>query len=147
MPSKLKLERDIIDLSDELGELRQQLVTSIQVQQAALRRVHLLPSNIASLVDSEAVGNGILTSDGQGMTYPIGGGIDLTVKPFEGLFELTDASGRNKPLVIEFGPEQDFDQSKVLAVVGFATLAKRGETGQTTTDWVRQLNGSSTIPA
>ncbi len=145
MASKYQLEQDVKDLRGEVGELREQLENSVKVQQAALRRVHLLPANIASLVDSEAIGNGALTSDGQGMTYPIGGDINLTVKPFEGLFELTDISGRNKPLVVEFGPEQDFDQAKVLAVVGFATLAKRGETGQTTTDWVRQLNGAATV--
>lgn len=137
MANKFQMEQQIARLEARLDKQE-------RTQTAALRRVHLLPDNVRRLVNAETLGNGVLTPDGQGMTYSIGGVLDLTIRPYAEEFELVDATGTNAPLTIVFGTEDDFDLEKVLAIVGYAELTKRSGDGQTGSDWVRTLNG---VPA
>lgn len=147
MPSKFQLQNQIGDLNERLEELSEQVENQARVQTAALRRIHLLPGNIASLINAQVVEAAALAPGGQGMTYSIGGTLELTIYPYDESFELVDISGRNRPLRLEFGTDEDFDLTKVLAIVGYSELANRSTEGQTVSDWVTQLNGSSAVPA
>lgn len=128
----------------QVTKLAEKVEEQSRIQQAALRRTHLLPANIANLIEAEDVSAGTLTPDGQGMSYAIGGGIQVVIRPYAEEFELIDATGGNAPEVIAFGAQEDFDKSKVLAIAGYAALAKRSEPGDTVTDHLRRLNG---VPA
>lgn len=115
------------------------------IQKTALPLILLLPDKIRGLIDAEALSTSALTTDGSGVTYQVGGSVNLTIRPFAQQLVLEDAGGNLQPLTLSL--KGDFDRDTVLKIVGFADLAKRDGIGQTPEDWVGELNGPASLYA
>ena len=141
MASRAALERQLRDLQGQVRDLRTEMTEKDRVQSAALQRLTFLPQGLQQLLAAEHCSTGTMTGDGQGMTYQIGGLVDLTIFPFADRFELRDSTGKMHPLRATFGRDADFSPEQVLQIMGFVALAQRDDLIANAGYWSQTING------